>query len=94
MINKRHKEIFWTVVEACLEAFHHVPTAQAHAKTKAIRMAIEQAPPGVTGNSIYHAEPFDVACDLAGNSLDLHSNRQEYESILKLYGSDFAPHPP
>ncbi len=94
MIAKRHKEIYWKVVEECLQMFHHLPADQAHAKAKTLRMAIEQAPEGVSANSIYHAEPFDVACDLAGNALDVESHRKEYESILKLHGSDFIPTPP
>ena len=94
MIKQQHKQVFWDVVEECLRAFHGFAPDAAHARVKSFRVTLDKAPRGVSRNSIYHAEPFDVACDLADNLLDLGQHRQQYESILKLHGSDFQGGPP
>jgi hypothetical protein len=34
----------------------------------------------------YHSEPFEVACNLAEQQLDLSKHREEYEEILRQHG--------
>jgi hypothetical protein len=85
MINKKQKDAFWTVVEKCLLEFHHIPETKAHTKTQALRTRIEQAPRSVSPSALYHAEPFDVACDIANQELDLSKYWPQYEAILKQY---------
>jgi metal-sulfur cluster biosynthetic enzyme len=82
MIDQQAKDAFWGVVEDCLVEIHHTPRWQAQALVKDLRKKIEQPPAGLQGDIIYHDEPFDVACDLAGNSLGLSPYRQKYETIL------------
>jgi len=78
----RAKDSFWQVVEDCLEEIHNLPRTDAHARSTDLRKRVERHPRGISGEIIYHAEPFDVACDIAGNQLDLSQFRNQYDAIL------------
>ena len=82
MIDTKAKETFWKVVEECLIAFHSLAKSEAHRRTLNLRTRIESAPAGMLSDIFYHAEPFDVACDIAGMPLDPAQYRQQYEPIL------------
>jgi hypothetical protein len=86
MIDLQARDEFWSVVEECLQQFHHVSAADAVQKTRELRWKLKSPPPGLpTGlasDLIYHDEPFDVACDLAGQQLDLDQYRSQYDTIL------------
>ena len=73
---------FWTVVEECLQEFHHLSPVEAVEKGRELRRKIRTPPPGILGEIIYHDEPFDVACELAGRPLDLAQYRTQYDAIL------------
>jgi hypothetical protein len=47
------------------------------------RRRIDSPPAGMSSELIYHAEPFDVACDVADTPLDLSQYRPSYDSILQ-----------
>jgi hypothetical protein len=53
---------------------------------------VENPPPDIDGDLIYHSEPFYVACDIAGlhdpreQGTLLNSNRPKYDSILQIHG--------
>jgi hypothetical protein len=79
----RSKDDFWDVVEDCLRGFHNLPSPRAKQLTNGLRGTIENPPPDISSDIFYHAEPFDVACDLAGQPLDLEPHRQEYDLILE-----------
>jgi hypothetical protein len=56
---------FWAIVEDCLVAFHGMSKGTAHGKTNAFRKKVRNPPEGISGDIIYHEEPFYVACDIA-----------------------------
>ena len=82
MIDIKAKDTFWEVVEECLIAIHDLDQPEAHRRSLDLRNRIESAPAGMSSDILYHADPFDVACDIAGNQLDVSQYRPQYEPIL------------
>lgn len=82
MIPKQAKESFWSTVEDCLKSFHCYSTAKARKEAKSLRDKLEELPRGLSRNAIYHDEPFYIACDIAGNRLEMTEHRKEYARIL------------
>jgi hypothetical protein len=82
-IDARARDAFWGAVVDCLEQFHGKSKPDAQALANDLRARVERPPPGIDGDLIYHAEPFDVACNLAGVELDPDSYRRPYELILR-----------
>jgi|GEM_PF-1247397 len=76
------QESFWAAVRECLVRFHQLPDLAAVRKVAEFRSRLDEAPPGVPLDMVYHAEPFDVACDLAGNQLDRAAMETEYLELL------------
>src|SRR5215216_5172674 len=76
------QESFWAAVRECLVRFHQLPDLTAVRKVAEFRSRLDEAPPGVPLDMVYHAEPFDVACDLAGNQLDRGDVEAEYRELL------------
>jgi hypothetical protein len=86
MIDLQATDEFWSVVEECLQEFHHLSPVDAVQKTRELRRKLKFPPPGLPADLaseiIYHDEPFDVAGDLAGRRLDLDQHRSQYDAIL------------
>jgi hypothetical protein len=82
MIDSQAKDAFWHVVEECLIEIHGLSQPDAHGRSMALRARIESPPSGMSSDIFYHAEPFDVACDIVGSQLDLAQYRPQYEPIL------------
>lgn len=82
MITCVQKDEFWSVVEECLVKFHNQEKKAAHLASQLLREKIESPPVGISGDIFYHAEPFNVACDIAGKELPLNRFRKQYEQIL------------
>lgn len=83
-LSRRSKDDFWQVVEDCLRKFHQRTEPNARQLTEGLRGRIENAPPEILmPDIIYHAAPFDVACDLADSQLELESYQSEYNLILE-----------
>lgn len=86
MINLQATDEFWSVVEECLQEFHHLSPLEAVQKTRELRRKLKSPPPGLppdlASEIIYHDEPFDVAGDLAGQRLNLDRHRRQYDAIL------------
>lgn len=82
MIEHRAKEVFWRVVEHCLVEIHGLSYADAHKMSTKLRERIESPPTGMSSEVFYHAEPFDVACDLANSQLQISEYRSRYDRIL------------
>jgi hypothetical protein len=70
VISKPGKSYFWCVVKKCLGEFHGRPRSWSSKAANRLRAEIEAASPEEI-ELFYHAEPFDVACDLANRSLDM-----------------------
>jgi hypothetical protein len=79
---ERGKEAFWGVVQDCLVEIHDLPKRQAATLAAGLRKRIETPPPGVVGEIFYHAEPFDVACDLAQRRLNIRDHARQYSALL------------
>ena len=60
---------YWHVVERCLTAFHGLTKGAARKKVRHCQEEVEQLPQA-TAELFFHAEPFDVACRIAGRELD------------------------
>ncbi len=86
------KAAYWGTVEDCLVSFHQVSKQSAHGLTNAFRRKVESPPPGISGEVIYHDEPFYIACDIAGTHEIqdqenlLIGHQSEYEAIKKARG--------
>src|SRR5579872_6825156 len=86
-ISKEEKTAYWSVVEDCLQKVHSLTKASAHGKTNALRRKLKNAPDEISGDFIYHDEPFYVACDIAGKhdtqeqARLLAQNREIYKDI-------------
>jgi hypothetical protein len=74
------KDHFWSVVKECLVEFHHRPRAWSQAKAKRFRARVE-AMPHEQMELFYHSEPFDVACRLAQQPLDMGNYLSRYLQI-------------
>jgi hypothetical protein len=86
------KSSFWAIVADCLKQVHGVGPLEAGGMVESLRKKIESPPVGISGEMIYHDEPFFVACDLAGEH-DIESknktmkrNRATDTSILSKHG--------
>lgn len=86
MMDPKAAESFWHAVKACLEEFHNFTEVEAERRGAALREQIESPPTGMSSNMFYHAEPFDVACDIAARKVNLADNRQRYDEILVKHG--------
>jgi hypothetical protein len=74
------KAEFWEVVTDCLRTFHKMTTQGAHRKVASVRKGVEN----LTTSQIelfYHSEPFDVACEIACNPLDVEPYLNRYLQI-------------
>ena len=85
MIDAKAIDAFWSVVQRCLVQFHGLSEDEAHRRSQPLRARIESPPIGTSSDIFYHAEPFDVACDLASDRRELSRYRQEYDAILNAY---------
>src|SRR5271165_2793969 len=80
---------FWAAVEDCLVTFHHFPRNQA-AETVAgllqrLPTTIDDGKPGLE-DMIYHAEPWQIACNLANEDFPVVEHQPEYQALLARNG--------
>lgn len=85
--------LFWAAVEDCLVQFHQFSKGMAADKVTDFRRRLDnisipstdaragERDPGLA-DMIYHAEPWYLACNLAGEDLPLEPNRTTYQEIL------------
>jgi hypothetical protein len=74
------KDEFWAVVEDCLREFHGMKSEGIRRKAAKLRSAIERMTRGEL-ESFYHSEPFDVACEIADNRLNVEDYLDRYLHI-------------
>jgi hypothetical protein len=92
LIDPAAKDAFWLAVEDCLIRFHQIDTLGAIHRARSARQAAESTPAGIDGDILYHAEPFYVACDIAGmddiqeQERLLAQRRRPYDLILEQRG--------
>ena len=71
---------YWRVVRSCLRVFHPKQSAKALKKAVRLRKTVENLPIREM-ELFFHAEPFDVACDLAGRQLKVAQHLTRYLKI-------------
>ncbi len=89
MIDVEAKDAFWRVVQDCLTDILGLTPADAHERSARLRERVESPPFGLSPDMVYHAEPIDIAYDLAGleaGPAEYHNARarhqEQYETIL------------
>lgn len=82
MISIKAKDAFWNVVKECLIAFHKFGEDAAEEKTKELRQRLEKPPVGMSSDILYHSEPYNIACNIAGKERDISEDREKYKKIL------------
>ena len=82
MLTKSDKSTFWKTVELCLVAFHKFSPNQAKVKVRGFRHEIESDDKPTDIGMIYHEEPFILACDIAGEQLDIGKYQKKYQALL------------
>lgn len=84
MIDQSEVQTFWEVVQDCLEQIYGLTRAKALATSAKFRKSVEEKSPRDSRALFYHAEPIDVARDLAGKAKDDLSevDWKKYDSIL------------
>jgi hypothetical protein len=80
VIPKDEQDHFWSVVRQCIRRFHTRRAVSTLPKATRLRKKVNGMPMEQMG-LFYHAEPFDVACDLACNPLDVKDHLGEYLKI-------------
>ncbi len=73
---------FWHVIERCLIEFHSWEPDSARKRVEQFRSAIAEIRRDDEDDLILHAEPFEIAGDMAGRDLDLAEHRERYEAIV------------
>jgi len=80
---------FWAAVEDCLVTFHRVQRCEAAEKVtnlwRRLPTAMSDADPAL-GDMIYHAEPWQVACNLADDDLPIAQHQSAYQALLSRNG--------
>ena len=80
VIPKEEQDHFWGVVRQCIRRFHVCCASSALARATRLRKKVN-AMPVEQMELFYHAEPFDVACNLANNPLDVTDHLAEYLAV-------------
>lgn len=79
---------FWAAVEDCLVSFHQINRSEAAEKVNSLGR-------GLTAYSdeklrfsgmIYHAEAWQIACNLASHDLPIGQHQKEYDALLAQHG--------
>ena len=80
VIPKDEQDHFWRVVRECIRKFHSGCASSALAAATRLRKKVNGMPVEQM-ELFYHAEPFDVACNLADNPLNVKDRLDEYLEI-------------
>ena len=81
------KDLYWDVVTACLQEIFGIQPGEAAARSLRLRKSIEGSSSKNRPGLFYHAEPLDVAADLACTGKELK------KADLKKYAGILAKHP-
>jgi hypothetical protein len=79
---------FWSAVEDCLVRFHQFEREKAAEKVTVMWRQLPRGPETKCNepsfdDMIYHAEPWHIACNLAGEDLPLNPYQSEYREVLR-----------
>ncbi len=82
MIDARSRNEFWKVVERCMIELLDIPPEKARTSWVELSRHVESVPNELASEIFFHAEPYDVACDLAGVEPTFSQHRSAYHQIL------------
>jgi hypothetical protein len=85
------ERVYWTVVRACLVELHGFSPRQAEHTVAEFRERLHTRASPLANALATHAEPFDVACDLAQDSLDYFEYQDRYSEIVSRALRDVTP---
>jgi hypothetical protein len=87
MSRQAETDVLWEVVQDCLESIFGLEHAEAIALREQLRTTLAGSSHERAGNLFYHAEPIDVASDLAGRKRPLaEADWKKYDTILARHG--------
>jgi hypothetical protein len=69
------------MVVDCLVEFHDMRRTEAKQLVSEFKANLQALPPEIDRDIVYHDEPFNVACDLAGNDLPSGRYDEQYDVI-------------
>ena len=76
---------FWAAVEDCLVTFHQLKRCEAAEKVtslwRRLPTALDDSNPAFS-DMIYHAEPWQIACNLADHDLPIAGHQRAYRALL------------
>jgi hypothetical protein len=76
---------FWSAVEDCLVTFHQLARAEAAEMVTNLWRRLPTALDGANRgfeDMIYHAEPWQIACNLAERDLPIAEHQAAYHALL------------
>ena len=82
MIPQIEVDAFWAATVECLVRYHGYTHEDARGGIAQFRERISRARISDPEKMVYHDEPFNVACDIAGRELDRFGIIDEYERLL------------
>ena len=80
VIPKDEQDHFWSVVRQCIRIFHTDRAERTLPEATRLRKKVNEMPVRQM-ELFYHAEPFDVACNLASYALEVKDHLKEYLEI-------------
>jgi hypothetical protein len=76
---------FWAAVEDCLVTFHQLNPSDAAEKVmslwRRLPTALQDSDPAFS-DMIYHAEPWQIACNLVNRDLPIAEYQPKYQALL------------
>lgn len=79
----RAPDDFWRVIERCLVEFHGWEAERAGERVEQFQHFLAPVRSNGEDDLVLHADPFEIACDMAGKYLDLAEHRQRYEAVVE-----------
>jgi hypothetical protein len=83
------KDLFWTRVRDCLVQIHGFDSTRAEKECKQYSNKFPSSPDDEP-SLVYHLEPFDLACDIAGEKISFTKNKAIYFQILQSTNAEDA----
>jgi len=88
MVQASSASHFWSAVADCLVYFHHFERDKAAERVTSVWRQMPRGPEPNRNEAsfddmIYHAEPWYIACNLAGRDLPVSENELRYREILQ-----------
>jgi hypothetical protein len=80
---------FWSAVEDCLVTFHQLDRPEAAEMVTSLWLRLPTAQDGAYPgfeDMIYHAEPWQIACNLANSDLLIAGYQEAYQALLMRNG--------